>query len=108
MAINFCKKCGNFMSPKNTNETICSRCGLLQKSNNELISKEQIQKKDDVAEGIVSDENIYATYDNICKKCGYGKAQVIDLGVKYSDEDNLFFLKCGKCGFSQRIGRKTD
>ena len=43
-----------------------------------------------------------------CPKCGYEKAQIIDMGIFYSDEDNLILLKCGKCGHSERIGRKTS
>ena len=73
-----------------------------------LVEKNKISKKSKVGAGIAKDENEFATYDNECKKCGYGKAQIIDMGVFISDEDNLIFLKCGKCGFSERIGRKTS
>ena len=51
---------------------------------------------------------IIATYDHKCKKCGFSKAQIIDMGIFYSDEDQLILLKCGKCGYSERIGRKVS
>ena len=44
----------------------------------------------------------------MCKKCGYDKAQIIDMCIFYSDEDNLILLKCGKCNFAERIGRKVS
>jgi len=27
------------------------------------------------------------------------------MGIFYSDEDNLILLKCGKCGWSERLGK---
>jgi len=27
--------------------------------------------------------------------------------VQYSDEDNLFLVTCGKCGYTERIGEST-
>lgn len=53
--------------------------------------------------GIVKGKNKLATYKHKCKKCGYGKSEVIDLGASYSDENNTYLLKCGKCGYSERV-----
>ncbi len=91
----FCKQCKNILPPPTSNKKIikCLRCGLEQLSPKGLVTKEKIPKKIKKGEGAVKDENIYATYKNICKKCGFDKAEIIDLGVKYSDEDNLIFLK---------------
>ncbi|MBI2045655.1 hypothetical protein HYT23_06355 [Candidatus Pacearchaeota archaeon] len=72
-----------------------------------LIRTDKI-RKNQVGEGVVKDENEFADYPNKCKKCGYDKAQIIDMGVSYSDEDNLILLKCGKCGCSDRIGNKVS
>ncbi|NCO18212.1 hypothetical protein COT60_03790 [Candidatus Pacearchaeota archaeon CG09_land_8_20_14_0_10_30_9] len=111
MGISFCKKCKNILPPTNSKENIfieCLSCGLNQKIEDKTISNEKIYKKIEKGAGIANEENVYATYENICGKCGHNKSQIIDLGIKYSDEDNLIFLKCGKCGFSERIGRKTS
>ena len=75
--------------------------------NKKIIEKEKIHHEER-GEGIVREENKMATYKNKCEKCGFGKAEVIEVGVLVSDEDNLIFLKCGKCGYSERVGRKTS
>jgi len=111
MGISFCKKCKNILPPFNSEENFeieCKKCGSKQKTSKNLTSKERIPQRTQKGRGIANEENIYATYDHICTKCGHNKAQIIDLGIKYSDEDNLIFLKCGKCGISERIGRKTS
>ena len=63
---------------------------------------ETIKQKEVVGQGAVEDENIYATFPNICKKCGHDKAQVIELGIWYSDEAGVVRYKCGKCGFVEQ------
>jgi len=72
-----------------------------------IVAKEKVSHKKDVGEGVVKDENIFATFHNKCEKCGYDKAEVIDMGIFYSDEDNLMLIKCGKCGYTERIGKAT-
>jgi len=67
-----------------------------------------MEKQKERGKEVGEDKNIFANYHNVCKKCGYDKAQILDLGVFYSDEDNLILLKCGKCGFSERVGRKVS
>ena len=110
MAISFCKKCKNILPPKGSGENfdiICHKCGTGQKRKTSLISKEFKEKKVEKGKG-VGDGNPFATYKNVCKKCGYDQAQIIDVPAKYSDEDDLIFLKCGRCGFSKKIGRKAS
>jgi len=110
MGISFCKKYKNILPPTNSEENFeieCAICGLKQKIKN-TTSKEKFSEKIKKGPGVANEENIYASYEHICPKCGHNKSQVIDLGIKYSDEDNLIFLKCGRCGFSERIGRKTS
>ena len=72
-----------------------------------IVEKERIHHEER-GEGVVKDGNRMATYENKCEKCGYGKAEIIDVGVLISDEDNLIFLKCGRCGYSERVGKKTS
>jgi DNA-directed RNA polymerase subunit M/transcription elongation factor TFIIS len=115
MTLNFCSKCGGILRSQKIDENksyhFCDNCNEFQLMKTEeikdLSSNEKMQKSKEKGGGIGKSENVFADYSNICKKCGYDKAQVLDLGIFYSDEDNLILLKCGKCGFSERIGRKT-
>lgn len=66
--------------------------------------KEKLSKPESRAEGVVDDKDIFATYKHKCSKCGYENAEVIDLGLFWSDEDNVYLIKCGKCGYTERIG----
>jgi DNA-directed RNA polymerase subunit M/transcription elongation factor TFIIS len=86
----------------------CENCDLFLGITSDLKEKESLIKPAQIFEGVVNDENEFADYKHVCKKCGFNKAQIIDMGVFYSDEDNLIFLKCGKCGYSERVGRKTS
>jgi DNA-directed RNA polymerase subunit M/transcription elongation factor TFIIS len=116
MPLNFCDKCGGIIRSRkidnNKSYSFCDNCQkfkLIKTEDMKNISfSEKIEKQKDKGEGIKKDENEFANYSNICKKCGYDKAQIIDMGIFYSDEDNLILLRCGKCGFSERIGRKTS
>lgn len=110
MTLKFCPKCGDLLIPEKRGMdffAICSKCGFSKKVK-PLKEKEKISSPEKLGEGVIKEENDLATYNNKCPKCGYGKAQIIDMGIFYSDEDNLILLKCGKCGHSERIGRKTS
>jgi len=111
MGLKFCKKCNGLMIPKNKEGVqilVCNSCKEEHASLENLCPVEKMPRKKKVGEGSIEHKNPLATYTNICQKCGYNQAQIIDLGVFYSDEDNLILLKCGKCGWSQRIGRKVN
>ena len=112
ITIKFCKKCKTLLNPLEKEGRFfleCKKCGFVDEvKKNLLITSEKIKRPKKIGEGSVKDKDIFATYNHICKKCGYDKAEVIDMGIFYSDEDNLIFLKCGKCGFSERIGRKVS
>ncbi|MEN7982478.1 MAG: hypothetical protein ABFQ65_03440 [Nanoarchaeota archaeon] len=107
MVIKFCPKCSGMLM-LNRDKSVCNSCGFVVYLKLDLSSNEKIPEKDEIGEGAIKEENIFATYEHKCSKCGFDKAQVIDCGVFYSDEDNLIFLKCGKCGFSERVGDKTS
>lgn len=103
MVIKFCPKCkGILILAKG--KAVCHSCGFTRDAKGILSSSEKLPEKEEIGEGAIKGENIFATYDHECKKCGYGKAQVIDCGVFYSDEDSIIFIRCGKCGFSEKIG----
>jgi Zn ribbon nucleic-acid-binding protein len=88
----------------------CANCGFVDTSpdDSSLNVKETIISPIKRGEGVGENKNDFADYPNVCKKCGHGFAQILDLGIFISDEDNLILLKCGKCGHSERIGRKTS
>ena len=86
----------------------CIQCDFIEEANELFLSTNEIIKKEEFGFGVKDDKNIFATYLNKCKKCDHDKAQVLDMGIFYSDEDNLILLKCGRCGFSEKIGRKTS
>lgn len=111
MALKFCQKCKTPMRPhKNQGVSYfkCDLCGFVSKIREDSLNvSEKIKPTEVKGEGIADDKNSFADYRNRCKKCGHDKAEIIDVGVLYSDEDNLFLLKCGKCGYSERLGKKT-
>ena len=107
----FCPKCKNLMAMGEIGEkhTLkCSKCGFLMNLNGTSLKTTEKLKQKFVGQGVVDGKNELADYEHKCKKCGYDKAQIVDMGIFYSDEDNLILLKCGKCGNSERIGRKTN
>jgi len=112
MTLRFCKKCKTLLEPhkkEGRNFLVCKNCGLsLDAENNSLITTEKIKHSPKRQKGFSKDEAVFASYKHVCKKCGYDKAEVIDMGIFYSDEDNLILLKCGKCGYSERVGRKVS
>ena len=107
MVIQFCPKCGVPLHRKKMEigKAGCKKCGFTTESEVFKINQEIVKEKR--GEGVGSDENELATYNNICKKCGHDKAQVIDMGVFISDEDYLILLRCGKCGNTERVGKRA-
>lgn len=106
MAIKFCPKCNGVLILEKE-KAVCNNCGFTKSSRGILSSSEKIPEKEERGDGAVKEENVFATYEHKCSRCGYGKAQVVDCGVFYSDEDHLIFIKCGKCGFSERVGKES-
>ena len=104
----FCRQCGGllfFLNERGITKVYCKTC----KTTKETLSKsfKETMTTKLKGNGVGSSENNFANYNNICKKCGHNGAEVVNVGVLISDEDNLSFLKCGKCGFSERQGRKV-
>ena len=109
MALKFCKKCKSLMTVLTDSDGVflrCPKCGFESVAN--LSSREKIPAKEKVGEGFSDSRNIFATYKHKCSKCGHVGAEINDLGVQYSDEDNLFLVTCGKCGFTERVGEKIS
>ena len=116
MTLEFCPRCENILIPEKINEkefwAKCAHCDFSKKlkSDSVLVEKEKILHKHNIGRVFKTAnwKNEFATYKHKCQKCGYGKAQVIDMGIFYSDEDNLILLKCGKCGWAERVGKKVS
>lgn len=100
----FCTKCNTMMNPLVGGNFKCDSCGFLESG--KLISEEKIKQKVKRKSGVVKDTNIFASYINICRKCGFGRAEIIERPPYISDEDTLIFLKCGKCGYTIQLSRK--
>ncbi len=73
-----------------------------------LIEDEKIIHEPARGKGIAKGDDVFASYRHKCKKCGYGKAEIINLGAQYSDENELIMLRCGKCGYTERIEKKAN
>ena len=104
----FCKICNSllfYFKEKGVVNAYCKKCSISKESLG--VSFTEKSRKEFTGSGITSEENVSATYDNKCRKCGHVGAEVIEVGVLFSDEDHLTLLKCGKCGFSERLGRKV-
>ena len=106
----FCTTCGGLLVPKKTPYGKWMSCPkghpqkeLCQDVEATVEENTQQMKKIEASDGI----NILAVHDHVCKKCGYGKAQLIEKMAWYSDEDNTYQMKCGKCGFIEQLEGKV-
>lgn len=69
-----------------------------------LITKNlQPTKRIEVSDG----KNILAVHNHICKKCGYELAELLEISCSYTDEDNIYQYKCGKCGHVEQMEGKV-
>jgi DNA-directed RNA polymerase subunit M len=96
----FCNVCGRILTI--TEKVGKCACGFEKTFSEEIFSTEEIKQKSQKGEGFVKEQNILATFAHECKKCGHDKAQVIEMGVWYSDEAGVIRYKCGKCGFTEQ------
>lgn len=104
----FCKTCGRILTPKTTPYGKWMACPD-EHPQPELNQEQKIlTTKHKPVEGIsVSDgRNILAVHHHKCKKCGYDKAELIEIAPFYSDEDFITRMKCGKCGHTEQLEGK--
>lgn len=101
----FCSKCNGIMKPYETNKLICVNCNNIEEGT--IASSTKIKEKEKKGKGFVEDNNMFADYEFVCKKCGHNKAQVIMRPAYISDENDPVYLKCGKCGNTKQIARKV-
>ena len=105
MVVPFCPSCNTLLILNKKNILECEKCGKVF-DHKKILSQEKEPKKEPVQEGVVSDENVLASYHHTCKKCGYNKAEIIDMGEFYSDGATETLLKCGKCGWSEHLAHR--
>jgi DNA-directed RNA polymerase subunit M/transcription elongation factor TFIIS len=91
----FCPKCGS-MGVVQKKRFVCPKCKEEIKGG---AIKEKVPKGKEIE--IADGSNPVAVHDHICSRCGYDKAEIIDKGIWYSDEDNVIVFKCGRCGHSE-------
>ena len=104
--LKFCDSCGKPLMVEKTKQGIigvCS-CGFKSEEIFEISSFEETIKVEEKGEGIIehSKEIIENTFPHICRKCGHNGAEVIDVGVKVSDEAGIYLFRCAKCSFTER------
>jgi len=104
MTLEFCPICKNLLKIKTENERtigFCS-CGFKKESGIEISAIEKNKKKPEKGKGIAENKPDLDGITNKCKKCGFDKAEIIDLGVQISDEAGIYLFKCKKCGHQER------
>jgi DNA-directed RNA polymerase subunit M/transcription elongation factor TFIIS len=108
--IMFCKKCGSLLVPKKTSYGKWMACtkGCTQPELNQDSQTLNIKNKDQAKKIEVDDgSNHLAVHDHKCPKCGFDKAELIEISCGYSDEDNVYRMKCGKCGHVEQLEGKV-
>lgn len=102
----FCPKCGSLLRTKTVDKKLvntCS-CGYKKKLESTHIIKETVVEKNTIFE--ISGVNPLATSDNICAKCGFDKAILVDPQITVRDTsgdteaDKPAYI-CGKCGHKE-------
>ena len=106
----FCKTCGSLLVLEKNEYGKWMKCPkghpqpeLVTKS--ESLNSKNIHPMRKIE--VQSDENLLAVYNHKCQKCGYDKAELIEIMPSYSDEDSTFRMKCGKCGHVEQLEGKV-
>jgi len=101
----FCPKCNKILEISKENEKTIGSCICGHVQETMINSNEKLIKKPKIAKGVFQPHESKEGFPNVCEKCGYVEADVIDLGAPYSDESNIYLFKCKKCNF---VKRQTD
>jgi transcription factor S len=106
----FCKTCGSLLVPKKTSYGKWMACpnGHTQPELNQDKHTLDVENKNQAKIVEVDDgKNYLAVHDHKCPKCGFDKAELIEISCSYSDEDNTYRMKCGKCGHVEQLEGKV-
>jgi DNA-directed RNA polymerase subunit M/transcription elongation factor TFIIS len=102
--MHFCPDCGALLTP--TGKALVCGCGHAQEASSyTFVEREPVREH---VQGIADhSEHPLATFDHVCTKCGFEKAQLVSKGIFVSDEDESLEYICGKCGHhDQEAGLK--
>ena len=106
----FCKTCGSLLVPKKTPYGKWMACPN-KHAQPELNQENKTLESKNINEGkkleVNLGENPLAVHDHICPRCKHNKAELIEISANYSDEDNIYRMKCGKCGFVVQLEGKV-
>lgn len=102
----FCPRCGSVLKFEKTGNKIRSTCPCGYTST-DASSRHLAEKPKNKEIRVLEGDNTLAVYDHKCPRCGHDKAQIIEKGIQYSDEDDLVLFKCGKCGHVHMMEAKT-
>ncbi len=106
----FCKTCGTLLVLKKTHYGKWMGCpnGHMQP---ELNQEAKALVTQNIHQGkkieVLSGENPLAVHSHKCKRCGHEKAELIEISPWYSDEDSIFRMKCGSCGYVEQLEGKV-
>ena len=103
--VDFCKKCDALVVGKRGDIIICSVCGTENKTETEVVLKENVLKKQRKQEVLKEEAtlSIHPITNSIeCPKCGIKKAYYWSKQTRASDEPETQFFKCIKCSHQWR------
>ena len=103
MVLQFCPVCKSLLQLRDEDGKVIlyCNCGFIRRAGVELSSSET-RDNHFRGDGVIKDEDKSVGIDYICKKCGYDKAELIDLGERNTNENQVFLYKCLKCQHSER------
>ena len=97
MIMKFCKKCGSLLNLTKENNKIFlnyTKCEFKKEhDNSKMITKEKI-KKENHGEWIAKNELGKPRLDFKYENCGNKSYKIIDIGIKYGDEDWIYLKEC--------------
>jgi DNA-directed RNA polymerase subunit M/transcription elongation factor TFIIS len=105
----YCKTCGTILQPRKTAYGKWMSCPNGHSQPELVQSSEPIKFKNNQQGNIVTvhdGKNMLAVHDHSCKKCGYNKCELIEVQPFYSDEDQFLRMKCGECGYTEKLEGK--
>ena len=106
----FCKHCGTLLQLEKTSYGKWMACpsGHAQPTLNQEQTTVTLKNMEQAKEiRVLDDSNVLAVHDHKCKKCGNDKAELIEISCSYSDEDNMYRMKCGRCSHVEQLEGKV-